>query len=144
MKKNVIIYFIIIIILILSLLIIPNFSYADDTTTDSTTTSTESESSGLLGVDLGNLDDYKKDDLGTTKFAEKAGVILGVITTIGMVLSIIMLIIIGIKYMLGSVEEKADYKKTMIPYLVGAILLFSGSLIPNIIYNLATEISKEI
>ena len=31
------------------------------------------------------------------------------------VLSVIMLIVLGIKYMLGSVDEKANYKETLLP-----------------------------
>ena len=37
--------------------------------------------------------------------------------------------------MMGSAEEKAEYKKTMIPYLVGAILVFAASTIANFVYN---------
>ena len=48
--------------------------------------------------------------------------------------------IIGIKYMLGSVEEKSEYKKTMIPYLIGAAIVFSGTTLPQIIYQLASNI----
>ncbi|MEI3401230.1 MAG: hypothetical protein V8R51_02250 [Clostridia bacterium] len=44
--------------------------------------------------------------------------------TVGIVLSVVILIILGIKYMMGSAEEKAEYKKTMIPYLIGAVSVF--------------------
>ena len=43
---------------------------------------------------------------------------------IGIFLAIGVLMIIGIKYITGSLEEKAAYKKTMIPYLIGCFLLF--------------------
>lgn len=75
---------------------------------------------------------------------EKAGKILGYINTIGIVVSIITLVIIGIKYMLGSIEEKAEYKKTMIYYMLGALLLFSATTIPNILYRLTTGLSTSI
>ena len=39
-------------------------------------------------------------------------------------MSVVALMIIGVKYMLGSVEEKAEYKKTMRPYVIGAFMLF--------------------
>ena len=39
--------------------------------------------------------------------------------------------------MLGSVEERSEYKKSMVPYLIGAVLLFSGTAIPQIIYTLS-------
>ncbi len=43
---------------------------------------------------------------------------------------VIILIAIGIKYMLGSVEEKVEYKKHMMPYVLGAFVLFTGSFLP--------------
>ena len=74
---------------------------------------------------------------GTEKVADFGRDILGVITVIGIIASVAILIIIGIKYMLGSVEEKATYKKSLLPYVIGAGLVFSASTIANIIYNLA-------
>ena len=64
--------------------------------------------------------------------------IMGVIQVVGVVIAVIILMVLGIKYMMGSAEEKAEYKKTMIPYLVGAILIFSASTIANVIYQFAT------
>lgn len=66
--------------------------------------------------------------------------ILGVIEVVGIVLSIIILIILGIKYMIGSTEEKAEYKKTLMPYVIGALVLFTGSIIPNIIYKIVSNL----
>lgn len=61
--------------------------------------------------------------------------IIGVLQAIGIVLSVIILIILGIKYMMGSAEEKAEYKKTMIPYLVGAVFIFLAPQIAGIVYS---------
>ncbi len=71
---------------------------------------------------------------------EKTGNVLGIIQAIGAVVSVIILIAIGIKYMLGSVEEKAEYKQTLIPYLIGAALVFSGTTIPQILYQISKNI----
>ena len=74
------------------------------------------------------------------KLEDIAEKILGFIQVIGTVVSVVGLMAIGIKYMLGSVEEKSEYKQTMIPYVIGAILVFSGSTIPQIIYQIAKNI----
>ena len=47
------------------------------------------------------------------------------IGVIGTIVSVIALIIIGMKYLTGSVSEKAEYKKTMIPYLIGVFIFFA-------------------
>lgn len=49
--------------------------------------------------------------------------IMKAIRVIGVVIAIGSLTYMGIKYMMGSVEQKAEYKKTMIPYAVGAVLV---------------------
>lgn len=63
-----------------------------------------------------------------------------IITTIGISASVITLIILGLKYMLGSVEEKATYKKSMMPYLIGAVLVFCASTVANIIYSIVINL----
>lgn len=56
---------------------------------------------------------------------DKGNVIIGGIQFIGTIISVIVLIIIGIRFIYGSVEERAEYKESLKPYLIGAIMLFS-------------------
>lgn len=74
---------------------------------------------------------------GSTKIQDAGQKIMGVLNTVGVVIAVIILIILGIKYMMGSASEKAEYKKTMIPYLVGAVLIFAASTIANVVYQFA-------
>ena len=67
--------------------------------------------------------------------------IVTILTTIGIIASVIILIVLGIKYMMGSAEEKAEYKKTMMPYVIGAALVFAASAIANILYNFLGNLS---
>ena len=60
-----------------------------------------------------------------------------ILRAIGTVLLVVVLMVLGIKYMMGSAEEKAEYKKTMIPYLIGAILLFGATQIAGAVLNFA-------
>lgn len=59
--------------------------------------------------------------------------IVGGLQLLGSITSVVTLIIIGIKYALGSVEEKAEYKETLMPYIIGAVLVFSVTNILGII-----------
>lgn len=70
---------------------------------------------------------------------ELGSVIAEGLTTVGTVIAVVGIVIIGIKYMMGSVEQKAEYKKTMIPYLVGCVFLFAISRIVSIIYSLVIQ-----
>ena len=65
--------------------------------------------------------------------------IIGPIQVIGSLVSVVTIIIIGIKYMLGSVEEKAQYKETLGPYFIGAVLVFGTTTVVSVIYNIASS-----
>ncbi len=73
-------------------------------------------------------------------FAEKAGKVLGIINGIGIVTGVLVATGLGIKFMLGSVEEKATYKKDFIPYIVGIFMLVLATTLPNIIYIFTTNV----
>ena len=68
--------------------------------------------------------------------------ILAVINVVGVVVAVVALGIIGLRYMFGSVEERANYKETMIPYIIGLVMLGGITTIVNIIYNIASKIEK--
>ena len=82
--------------------------------------------------DPSNSETNEAADSSSAKLSNK---IIGGLQAVGSVISVASLALIGIKYMLGSAEEKADYKTSMIPYLVGAILVFCSSNIIAAIYN---------
>lgn len=71
-----------------------------------------------------------------TSFGRK---IIGILQAVGIVLSVVILIILGIKYMMGSAEEKADYKKTMVPYIIGAVCIFLAPTIANMVFTFITS-----
>ncbi len=73
---------------------------------------------------------------------KKANKILGAVQVVGSIVSVVVLSVIGIKYIVGSVEEKAEYKKTMIPYMIGAILVFATSNLIKILYNFGQSINN--
>lgn len=61
--------------------------------------------------------------------------LITIVSTVGSIASVIVLVILGLKYMMGSAEEKAEYKKTLMPYVIGAGLVFAASAIAGIIYG---------
>ncbi|MEE0865592.1 MAG: pilin [Clostridia bacterium] len=75
------------------------------------------------------------------KITEIGNRIIGTIQVIGSFASVIALIIIGIRYMVGSVEEKAQYKETMVPYIIGAVLVFGITTTLRIVYDIAQSVN---
>ena len=82
------------------------------------------------------------DGSSASAIEKTTGKVLGVISNIGIVASVLILAVLGLKYIIGSVEEKAEYKKDMIPYLIGAILLFSITTVVKIMQTLGNSINK--
>ena len=76
-----------------------------------------------------------KDVSGTPQITKLGNDIVGIFQVVGVVLAVVIIIVLGIKYMLGSAEEKSEYKKSMLPYVVGAALIFAGSIFANVIYE---------
>lgn len=94
-----------------------------------------------------SLADYSPEDFesqidtsakGISNVKDTGGEIVGLIQVVGTIVSVGMLIVLGIKYMMGSAEERAEYKKTFLPYFIGAVLIFAASSLTQIIYNWAT------
>lgn len=87
---------------------------------------------------------YNPGNTGTVvnseKLAAKANIIIGALQIIGTVISVAALGILGIKYMVGSVEEKAEYKKTLKPYIIGAVMVFGITNILAIVVKIALQI----
>lgn len=68
--------------------------------------------------------------------------IISIVSTIGSVVSVIILVVLGIKYMMGSAEEKAEYKKTLMPYVIGAAFVFAASSIAGIVFSFSQNLGK--
>ena len=66
------------------------------------------------------------------QLAQKAA---GWIRNISVIAAVIIIMIIGVKYILGSVEEKAEYKKTFMPLIIGIILVVAATTIATFIFN---------
>ena len=84
---------------------------------------------------------FEGGDADTEGLENVGASLVDIITTVGIIVAVIVLLILGIKYMMGSASEKAEYKKTMIPYLVGAVLIFGASAIAKAIIAMSESIT---
>lgn len=105
-KKKIVVTFC---ILLLFIMLISNVALASDAISNPIDNPSSFEPSSMSNAD-------RVMNIGNT--------IIGIIQFVGTFTSVIVLIILGLKYMAGSLEERADYKKTMVPYLIGAVLVF--------------------
>ena len=87
------------------------------------------------GTDIKPTDMTGDSDVSVDGMRDLGNSLVKILSTAGIIVSVIVLIVLGIKYMMGSAEEKAEYKKTLLPYVIGAGLVFAASSIANIVYN---------
>lgn len=76
-----------------------------------------------------------------TKIANIVNPIIGTIKVAGIAIAVIILTIIGIKFMTGSIEEKAEYKKVLPGYFIGAIMVVAISQFIAVIIDIVTNIN---
>ena len=71
-------------------------------------------------------ENYKPGEISNPgKVSTVGNKIIGGIQLIGSIVSVLVLIIMGIKFIVGSAEEKAEYKESFKPYIIGVIMVFS-------------------
>lgn len=90
------------------------------------------------------LDLYQDTDVGTDGIDEITNIInisIGVIQAVGIFIATAMLIILGIKYLVASPGEKAEIKKHLVVYVVGAIVLFGVAGILEIVETFALDVT---
>lgn len=125
-----------------------NGSTTTKTTGNKPAITKERDTSGKALVDpIQNPEEYKPSENPTsnnTQLIQRGNLIIGVIQLLGSAISVITLMILGIRYMLAGVQEKALYKETMGPYLIGAIMVFAIPNIIAVIYDFITGNIKDI
>ena len=93
------------------------------------------------GAILGEIDNKVGNDYNTiqgyTQINKTAGRIIKIIRYIAVVIGVILIAVFGIKFMLGSAEEKAEYKKSFVPLIVGIVVVFGATYIAQVLFSLA-------
>lgn len=73
-------------------------------------------------------------------FKALARTILGYIRNIAAVSLVVLLAVFGLKFMLGSLEQKAEYKKHLLPLTIGVAVVLLGTSITNVVWNFGPEV----
>ena len=76
-------------------------------------------------------------NLQTNELTGTAGRVLGLIRNVAVIAGVVLIAVLGVKYMLGSVEEKAEYKKSFMPLIVGAVVVMAATQIATMLFSLA-------
>ena len=134
MKK--IIYKILLIVIILNFAILVNFN----------TVRAEGFWEGIISsgdkfLETGKDEALKNDDVASDeKTSEFISILYNTLLTLGVIITIAVGGIMGIKFMLASVEDKAKIKEALVPYVVGSVLIFGAFGIWKLFINIFSQI----
>lgn len=83
--------------------------------------------SGEIGIDHSKLQDTSKT-------------INNILIIVGMCVAIVISSVLGIKFMLGSVDEKAQVKDALVPFVIGCMVVFGAFGIWRIFINIGYKL----
>lgn len=118
---------IILLIILLSFIVVPNYIYA-------TGNKIETENYKDIYTNKGNK-----------QIITAGGKVLAIAQVVGVSCGVVLLLILGIKYMFMApyAGDKASIKEKLIPYIIGAVILFGGSGILGLIANFSQKMDKD-
>lgn len=99
--------------------------FADDVSTITSDVSTITSGLTKDKVDPANS--------GATEIASK---IISWIWIISVIVAVVVLMYTGLKFIVGSTQEKAEYKKSLVPIVVGVAILVFATTIVNVLFSL--------
>lgn len=76
----------------------------------------------------------------TSVISTVGSTIFTVIRSIAAVASVVLLAFLGVKFMMGSTEEKAGYKKAFVPLIVGLFIVLAASTLGGWIWDVFSNI----
>lgn len=87
-----------------------------------------------VGGTLDNVNSATGGDIGDA--ATIGGNIVNWIWGISIVVAVVVVMITGLKFIVGSTQEKAEYKKSLIPLVVGVLILVFATTIVKVLFRM--------
>ena len=84
-------------------------------------------------------DQIKTDGAAADKTKEISGQIIGIVQIVGTAIAVIMLVVLGIKYVVAAPNEKAEIKKSALIYVIAAVFLFAAVNILAVIQDFSKD-----
>lgn len=122
-------------VILFAFILIPQVSFASSHTHSSLL---DGGSGGAKpSIDYDNIETWNFSIAGSmpAKVLDIVAMILKILRNISIILTVLVITILGIKYMVGSVEQKAEYKKGYINIIIGVVLISTITSIVSFIFS---------
>ncbi len=83
-----------------------------------------------------NIEQASNTTVNMGTLPQTIGKVIAYIRNAAIIIGIVIILILGIKYMTGSVEEKAGYQKSFVPLIVGIIVVMAATSIASFLFSL--------
>ena len=77
-----------------------------------------------------------------TELSTTSNYIYNILFTIAVVLAIAIGMVIGIQFIMGSVDDKAKIKETLVPYIIGVFIVFASFTIWKIVITIGNDVTE--
>ena len=85
--------------------------------------------------------DPNKEVINQEKLKSTSKTIYNILFAIALVLAVGVGLVIGIQFIFGSVEEQAKVKETLVPYIIGVVIIFSAFTIWKIAGGIGNDVA---
>ncbi len=125
-------------VLVLLIIMLPNLAKAepDDETEHYSTDSTPGAVEGAEKF----LNSAVGSPINQSATKNASNIIANTLLIVGVVVAAIVSVALGIKFMTGSVSEKAQVKQVAIPFVAGCIIVFGGYIIWRVVVTLLSNL----
>ena len=98
-------------------------------------------SDGITGADdflqAGQSDEIS---INSGKLRESSAIIVNILIAAGTITAVVVASVLGIQFMLGSIEEKAKVREALISFVIGCVVVFGAFAIWKIFVNILNTI----
>lgn len=147
MKKKTIVILFLFTILFLQMFLCGNNVEAKEVDIDegkpsTAATPSKGTSSSVTGIDgvinggKGFLDSANGMPISEPNLQSTSNTLVSILTTVGVGAAVLVVTILGIKYITGAAAEQAEVKQTLVPLIFGCILVFGAYLIWKIVVSI--------
>ena len=110
--------------------------YATNPTTQSKTSLRDIIGGARDFVSQGEQGNSKDPGMDNTSMKNASELVYNIFLILGMAVAVIVGMIMGIKFITGSIDEKADVKNSLIPYVAGCVVVFGAFAIWKFVLNI--------
>lgn len=135
-KKTIVILFLLVILFLQMFLCGNNVEASQETEGPGGSTSPSSSIDDIINGGKGFLDSANGIPISEPNLQSTSNTLVSILTTVGVGAAVLVVTILGIKYITGAAAEQAEIKQTLVPLIFGCILVFGAYIIWKIVVSI--------